>query len=127
MDIKELLTDQVKEEEGVWVDIDIDAQIKVARLFNDRFTRMMAAARRPYGRKVEQDTTLQEKLLVEVMAECILLDWKGLTEDGKELKFSKKRGLELMQQSRDFRNIVTQAATDAANFHADEVEEDAKN
>jgi len=127
MDIKEFYTDPKLEAEGVWVDIGIDTSIRVARLFNDRFTRTMAARRKPYGRAIDRDPDLQQKILVEVMADCILLDWKGLTQDGKPMKFSKAQALELMTRSRDFRNLVTEAASDAANFQAEEREADQKN
>lgn len=127
MEIKEFYTDAGLEEEGNWVDCGDGLSLKVARMFNDKFTRVMAAKRKPLGRRVDRDTKLSTQILIEVMAECVLLDWKGLTEDGKTIKFSKAKSLELLTKSRDFRNLVTATADDAANFHAEEQEADRKN
>lgn len=127
MDIKEFYTDEKLEEDGTWVDCGDGLELLVTRLFNDRFTRLMAAKRKPLGRRVDRDPKLAQDILVAVMAECILLDWKGLKDGDKPIKFSKATALDLMARSRDFRNLVTTCADDAANFHAEEQEADRKN
>ena len=127
MDIKEFYTDEKLEEEGTWVDCGDGLELKVTRLFNDRFTRLMAAKRKPLGRRVDRDPKLAQTILIEVMAECILLDWKGLKDGDKPIKFSKVTALDLMTRSRDFRNLVTSCSDDAANFHEEEQAADRKN
>ena len=127
MDIKDFFTDEEKEEQGVWVDCGDGLEIKVRRMFNSHFNRVLAAKRKPMGRRYDRSTELQEQVLVEVIAETVLIDWKGLENAGKPLKYDAKTALDLLKRSRDFRNIVSLAADDVGNFQSEEAEEDAKN
>lgn len=127
MDIKDFLTDRTKEDEGVWIDCGEGLEIKVARMFNSTFNRTIAAYRKPLGRRFDRDLELQEQVLIKVMAECVVLGWKGLFDGDKAVKFSKPKSLELLTESRDFRNLISQIADEATNFQTEEAEADRKN
>jgi hypothetical protein len=127
MDIKDFKAEAEKENEGVWVDCGDDLEIKVTRMFNASFNRAIATKRKPHGRRFDRSLELQEKVLIEVMADVVILDWKGLTDGGKAVKFSKSKALEFLTDSRDFRNLVSQIADDISNFQIETQEEDAKN
>ncbi len=122
MDIREFDTDETKEKNGVWVPIDVDLEVKVRRMFNPEFDRFIAQRQR--GRRPTQDTGSQ--LIIEAMAETVLLGWKGFTENKKDYKWSKERGLAMLQK-RDFRNMVTLAASETQNFWDDAQKADLKN
>jgi len=127
MDINELKVDATLETEGRWVPISDDAEILVARLYNPNFNRVLEAKRKPHGRRVLKDVKLQERLFRETLAETVLLDWKGMTEGGKPIKYSKETALRFLTDVREFANIVTAAADDLENFQKDEEEDDKGN
>ena len=127
MDIKDFLTDKQKEDEGVWVDCGDGLEIRVTRMFNSTFNRAIATYRKPLGRRFDRDLELQEEVLIKVMADCVVLGWKGLFDGDKKVAFSKSKSLELLKESRDFRNLISQIADEATNFQAEEAEADRKN
>ena len=51
----------------------------------------------------------------------------GDIDGDKKVAFSKSKSLELLTESRDFRNLISQIADEATNFQAEEAEADRKN
>jgi len=45
-----------------------------------------------------------------------LIDWKGITEDGKEIKFSKEKAEEILRQHGWIRDAIIEEAKNVANF-----------
>ncbi len=128
MDIGDLIGDAKLEGEGAWVLVGTDGfEIKVARLQNPKMQRLYAQRNRQHGRRLERDPDLQNAVYIEVLAKTVLLDWRGLTHNKKEVKFSQQAAIDLMTRSVDFRNMVTRAADDVENFKSAETEADEKN
>ena len=127
MRINEFATDEALEEEGVWLPFG-DAELHIARMSNSRFQKMYRQKSRPYGRRLNSDTKLQEQLLIECMAHTVLLGWKNITDDSdKVIKYTPEVGIEYLTKYREFRNIVAEMSGDYANFVQEELEEDVKN
>lgn len=131
MDIGKLKTNLDLESEGVWVELGEGARIKVARMNNPRHSAALRRITKPYRRQIEAGTLNEDisyRLIGEALAEGILLDWEGLTDNGEEIKYSPKTAKDLLTnpQLRDFRGQVEAAATDAEQFRLETIA-DAKN
>src|SRR5690554_1250966 len=116
MDVKKLKTDTDAEVSGVWVPIDDETELLIARLGNPRYRDAMARKGRPY-RTAARNNTLPEdiltKILIEAIAETVLLGWKNFKEDGVELEYSPATAKRLLEDYPDFRDLVVGLAGDA--------------
>lgn len=130
MKMSDLKTDLVLEENGSWVDYDETTSFKIARLGNPAFRARYDHAIKPHRRQIQQKTFSDAKLesiLLDVMAETVLLDWKGLVDDaGNEVLFTKAKAREYLE-IRDFREWITGNAGEMENFKAEADAADTKN
>lgn len=126
MKISTFATDLDLEENGVWVDIGDGGQLLVARMGNPRYLEVVRRISRPHKNRIRTKSIneeLSDDILIQAMAEAILLDWKGLEDDkGKPIKYSKEAAYELMKGMRDFRNLVVEIASEQAAFRREENE-----
>ena len=127
MDISKFQTNKSLEEEGVWVDVDGNGtKIKVARINNPRYKKYFQKITKPYKRQIRNGTLaeeLAEKLLVDALANTILLDWQGFTKEGADFPYSVDNARSFLQESADFRDFVSDAANEMENFRAEGLEE----
>ncbi|HWM89404.1 MAG TPA: hypothetical protein VN493_01410 [Thermoanaerobaculia bacterium] len=127
MDISKFQTNKSAEEEGIWVDVDGNGtKVKVARINNARYKKFFQKITKPYKRQIRNGTLaeeLAEKLLVDALANTILLDWKGFTKGGEDFPYSVDNARSFLQESADFRDFVSDAANEMENFRAEELEE----
>lgn len=109
-DLKKLFkTDENLETAGVWQDLGDSIRVKVARFNNTNHKRVMEGLMKPYQhmlRRGNLSEEIAEKILVQGMARTILLDWEGLEEDGKPIKYSMKNAERIMMEFKDFRDLV---------------------
>lgn len=118
-------TDEVLEEDGVWVTLN-DLQklkIKIRRLRSDAvikaFERIVretydeAMLRNPQGLTEEQSMHVLQRQL----AEAVLIDWSGVRDakTGEEIPYSPQAALQLVK-IRDFREFVYEAANNRDTF-----------
>ena len=105
-DISDLMTDPVKELEGVWCDIGKGREVKIARRGNENANAAMRAKYRANQALLDQEDEaafkLQERLSNEVASEHII---KGLRVNGKEVSYTPAKGLKLLGV-RDFREKI---------------------
>lgn len=132
MDLSNFETDRELEVGGVWVDIgDEDGtQLLVARVGNQKFNTMLRAKMKPYRNMLQRDILpqeTQEGLLTEVLGETVLLGWKNLKHNGKEVKYSAAKAKELLKGIPDFRELVLEIGNSMETFRVVEEEEDIKN
>lgn len=126
-------TDERLEEDGAWVDINelYGLKIKIRRLRSDASLKAYERiVRQTFGegklRKPEDLTAKQsEEILIEQMADAILIDWQGLYDnDGNDIPYSKEAALTFLQM-KDFREFVYQAANERDTFR-EKADEDAE-
>ncbi len=124
-------TDRTLEEQGVEVEIGKGATITVARIGNSKYETLLRAMTKPFRRQIQQGLfpiERQDELLLEVVSKTVLLGWKGFTDDDeKEIPFSPAKALELMTETKDFRDLVFEIANEMETFRRVEQEEDSKN
>jgi hypothetical protein len=127
MDISKFQTSKSAEEEGIWVDVDGNGtKVKVARINNARYKKYFQKITKPYKRQIRNGTLaeeLAEKLLVDALANTILLDWQGFTKEGADFPYSVDNARSFLQESADFRDFVSDAANEMENFRGEELEE----
>lgn len=117
------------ETEGVDLHLGGDAYITVARAGGAN-TRYDAAVRRlykPHRRMLDtgspQAEEMAEKLFMQAHAEAVVLGWRGIELDGKELPFTRENVLLLFNELPEIWRIVREEAARFANFTVEEVRE----
>lgn len=103
-------TDATLEVEGKWFPLSKTASIKVARSGNDRYIEQLRKKLEDnnidLSSRSKEDEDLAQKVIVDVMADTILLDWKGLQFRGKDIEYSRLNA-RLLLQIKDFRKKVS--------------------
>lgn len=111
-------TDETLENAGKWRPLSKTARILVARSGNPKYVELlrakMAEAQLDLTSGPEADQ-LAETILIDVLAETILLGWEGLTYQGKEAPYSREMAKTFLKV-KDFRRKVTAMADDFEAF-----------
>jgi hypothetical protein len=119
MDLFSLVTDVKLENQGTWVTYG-DASFLVARSGNKRYNRRMSDAYKANRvvLELEDDSSdaMSEQIFSDVIANTILLDWKGVSWKGAPLDYSVENAKMVLLASRDFRNIIARMADDIENY-----------
>lgn len=135
MRLSETKTDKSLETDGVWVAIRYGAEVKVARRGNPRAeayrARLSWEDRRlldhPDLRRGREDRV--EELLIEAIAETMLLDWRGeiFTDDeGNRIPHSVSTAKDLLAEYEWLLEDVHEAASTRETFFRQEVQETGK-
>lgn len=128
MKFSKFATDKSLETEGAWVDIGDGAQVRVARIGNDKYAKRLETLYKPYRRMQRTNTVpddLARKLFIDALAHTVLLEWKGFTgEDGTEVPYSASAAIEKLTELKDFRELVVEIASEAATYRNEEIEEE---
>lgn len=133
-DLKEFTTDEVKELEGIWVYFDVEETqgILIARAWNENF--MKAFRKFPHGfqnrvRRGSVDKKTDKKVWHKLLSETILLDWKGISDEGKSIKYSPELAAKKMSDYKEFVKFVWETASEDSFYitEDDSPEDDEKN
>jgi hypothetical protein len=132
MDLKSLRVNSKKQTDGVWVEHDMETSFLIARMGNPRFKALFAKLMSPHQRKFDAgklSQELQTQIMCRAVSETVLLGWKGLAQDGKELKYTKEKAFEILAEdtSEEFLALVIEYAQDNENYRNEEIEEEVKN
>ena len=126
MEFSTLKTEPTLEKEGVWKKYD-DAEFRIAGVNSPAYQRAL----RRHGSgitssKLKNDPAVQDKLLIEAMADAILQEWKGNVKmNGKNLAVTRENKIILLSIP-IFRNWVAEQMQEIENFQAEKAaEEDA--
>lgn len=106
------------------------ARLRVARQGNPRAKAFWRRAKEPYRRVIRQTGDLPEevaqKLLVEMMANTILVDWADIESDGEPVEYSPDAAHELLSASEEFRALVLEISGDLQVYRDERIAEDAE-
>jgi hypothetical protein len=116
MDVfEQYATDETKEVEGVWCELGDGASVLVARAGNRRYSRLLGREiernQRALDAKGDASDELSDKIVIDVMAQTILLDWKNLTFKREPLAYSTDNARKLLSV-KDFRQHVSKLSND---------------
>lgn len=136
MDVKFLESDLEAINGGQWVD-DIpgmgDLRIKVRGLQSEAYqnarNRRIRAASREDRTKNGLTEAAQRRITGEALAETVLLDWDGISDGGKKVKYDPKQALEWLTNPAFFRfyDAVVLSAVAVDNEDAYTIEDAAGN
>lgn len=129
-ELNKLATDRTKETEGVWEDIGGDASLLVARIGNEKYKEGYKRLPKGTRRMIENQTIPDDQaddIICGLFARTILLDWKNLSEGGKDIPYSEENAKQMMLKYPEFRELVSDLANDFQRFHEESVEGDVKN
>lgn len=132
MDIARLKTDPAREDEGVWVEVGDGASLKLARIGNRRYREATQRRFKPYRRALRAGTLSEatsEQLMAEVLAETVLLDWRGLMDRGTPVPYSVDQAKAVLCDPayREFRDLVVELAGDMQSYREADLEDAEKN
>lgn len=118
---KQFATDPKKEQEGVWLSVGEDASLLIARKGNKRYNEKMRRVNdeRAVQRRVALDTLSEDEgaeIMAEILAETVLLGWKGIEDEGVEVPYSVAAAKERLIKYKDFRKLVEELADETALF-----------
>lgn len=125
------VTDSKAELDGAWVTFPLvtDIEVKIARFMNPHHENVLKKLRKPYTDYKRQPSDEQaNKILIESISEAVLLDWKGVKEDDKDVKYSKDEAIRIlsMPEARDFLDFIVQASSDLNTYRKERIEESGK-
>lgn len=112
-------TDESLENNGTWFPIGDDSRVLVARSGNRAYAKMLTKLVEQ-GRKTldlggEVADKKSDEIMIEVMANTILLGWESLSFKGEDLEYSVENAKTLLSV-KDFRKLIAQFADDTAAF-----------
>jgi len=130
-------TSKSLETEGIWIEYggssDAPIRIRVARAggANKNFSKTFERLSRPYQRAFQTktiDPELAERLLAEVYATAVVLEWQNVTDDeGKAIPLSKETALKLFLELPDLFADLREQASNMALFREEILEEELGN
>ena len=118
------------EENGVWIAVG-EMEFLVARVGNDSWkAEHTILEKRAYGslsrKKDKRSTEKDVKIMLECLAKTSILDWKNVSLDGKDVKFSTKVCVDILTDKR-FRPLaehLLELAMDEERFMEEEIAAD---
>ena len=123
MELTELQPDEEKVN-GVWIDYGDEASFLIASSESEAYTKAQAKIAKKYPpHKVRKDLKTQTDIAIEASAQALLLDFKGVTENGKAMKNTIENRRKILQTA-ELRNWIANQATDISNFNAEAETED---
>lgn len=121
----EYATNDTLENEGTWMDLG-EAKLLIARAGNANYVRKLSKAvdrhKKQLDRKDDAADKLSDKIMIDVIAETILLGWEGVAYQGKPMTYSKDNARNLLAH-KDFRRQVMELADDFDAFKLKQEEE----
>lgn len=145
---RQFKTDKNVERDGIVLNYGMNTkkkpiEIRIARAggANNRYTRLLEAAIKPYRRQLQNETMdndVAEEITMRVYAQSVILGWSGvefpvLNENGEptevmeEKPYSVDNCVRLFKDLPDLWSDIQSQATRAALFRQDILEADAKN
>lgn len=114
------------EEEGVWAKFK-GSDFLIASSGSTKFQRLFQKLQRPYRRELQNnslDPDIMADLMAESLSKTILLGWKNVVDSsGEEVPFSQTTAKTVLRRNAEFRDFVSNFATEISNFVSEEKEE----
>lgn len=124
MDIAKLAVDPTLEAIGTWIEYDHETKFFVRSLrskpYRDTYQRELATMRRTTRKPTQEQT---EDMLHKCYAESILLNWKGVTENGNALECTIENRLRVFKTCPSVWDFVIQSVNAYETFQKEELEE----
>lgn len=124
MDFKKVFaTNKTKEVEGVWQPGPGGSSYLIARAGNKAFTKLMGELAKPHRKLIEMgkaDDDLLTDITAEAVSRTILLDWRGVTDDGKAVPYSQAECKRRLVEFPDFADMIAGLSKNMAAYQDEE-------
>lgn len=125
---EQFATDENLEVSGTWVEYG-EAKFLVARLGNRKYAKKLTAAvernQKLLDRKDDAAEALSDKIMIDTLAETILLGWEGVKFKGVDLPYSVENA-KMVLGLKDFRREIMKMAEDMEAYKVKQEEEAGK-
>ena len=115
-----------KENEGVWTKFK-GSEFLIAGSGSTNFQRMFSRLQLPHRKAIEKkklDPEIQLDIMAKSMARTMLLDWRDVVDSsGNSVKFSHDAAFSALKGNSEFREFVTEYATELENYLEEERED----
>jgi len=123
------LTDDDKEQNGVWIDFGDGIRVKVRRLKSKRSLEVRKELEKPFLDQIRRGplpSDTAEELLLQQMSRGLIVDWEGIDlGDGEVVSYSPARAYDVLKALPEFRDSIFSVCVDADNYRA-QIDEDAE-
>jgi len=112
---------------GVWIDFDKDEGVAFKLAYGNGKAFAAASARigkRYPAHRIQADESLLHKMTTEVIAEAVIIDWRGLEDNGKPFPCTPENKAKLLKID-TFREWIATQSRDLRNYQAGATAEDA--
>lgn len=124
MELKRYETDETLAQKGVWIEID-GAEFLIASNNNPNHKRKLNRERKKRNaHRLSKDLDAMTDLAIEAAIGTILLDWRGVTNQGEPFPYSEENARKLLAID-DLRTEIFSEAQDAENFQQERMAADA--
>lgn len=132
MDLSTIRRNEQAEVEGVWFPIDKTTRLKIARAYTKKYGDLFKDKTRDYRFMMENemlDEEISAEIMADIMSQCVLLDWEGLTINGEDIPYSQVKAYEILKDPvyRDFAKMVDSMSKDVQAYRDSQVDAAAKN
>lgn len=115
-------------DQGKWFDFQ-ESKFLIASSSSLKFVRALTRLNKPHRRQLERgmmDPAEQQKVLIQAMAQAILLDWQNVKDkSGADVPFSPEAASKALK-SPMLREFVMEISADLSNFKEEDTDEDVK-
>lgn len=111
--------------EGKWFTFD-GAEFKIAYYDRNDFLRTSHKIGKRYREGIKADAALERVMTVEIMAETVLIDWRGVKSNGVDLPPTKANKILLLGTIAPFRDFVSAKSSELSNYTLEAEAEDAE-
>jgi hypothetical protein len=119
-------TDESLENEGKWFNLSKTAKVRVARSGNAKYVKQLRKKleenRIDLDSQGDEANDLAEKVMIEVLADTILVGWEGLEYRGKPMEYSRLNA-RILLQVKDFRKKIVGFSENFEAFKVKQEEE----
>ncbi len=116
--------DKKSSEDGKWFNLEHGGRAQVARMGCPKYKASVQRLQRPNSallRSTLDTSEVLDNIVVEAMAETILLDWEGITVDGEVVEHSKDNAMMLLREYPDFREAISAISVERKNFMPEDI------
>lgn len=121
--------DEAKEQNGTWLEVG-DAEFLVARSGNKAYVKLLGKEvernQKVLDRKDDKADEVSDKIMIDVLAATILLDWKNVSYKGESLPYSKDNAKTLLAH-KEFRHEIMKLSSDFNSYKLAQEAEEVKN
>lgn len=119
--------DLTSTETGTWTEFQ-GSRLLIAHISNMRFQRTLARLQQPYRRKIESgsmDPQTSKDILCKAISEGILLNWENVgSRTGTEpVQYTPAAGYTALTKNAEFRDFVSDFASNLANYRESEADD----